>query len=149
MTRTRRWGLSLATLVTITLSAAACGSKTDPITTSDTQNSICMAFAGCSTFEDGTADNHPREIVFANFEYQPKCLKIKAGQTVTFKGGQSGDDFNFHPIKTACGPDSQITLTSSDKSKSFTLSKTGVYGFFCVNHGTPQGDAMAGAIMVE
>lgn len=102
------------------------------------------AFAGCTTFDDRTAANADRKVTFKDFEYTPKCLRIKAGQTVTFDG-----DFVHHPLVTSCGP----SVTLMDKRTGtgpapFVLGTAGFYGYYCLDHGNAAGAVMAGAIDV-
>ncbi len=94
----------------------------------------CPGFAGCTTFTDGTTITFPN----GNDTYAPKCLRIRAGQAVTFTG-----DRGNHPLRFVCGPS---TLPSS--ASQVTLSVPGVWGYYCSDHGTASGGGMAGAIEV-
>ncbi|MGC4119660.1 MAG: hypothetical protein QM765_34835 [Myxococcales bacterium] len=106
-------------------------------------NLCAAAFAGCTTYQDATAGG-PQTISFAPVAYSPKCLKVAAGQTVTFSGS-----FSFHPLSQACGPADVITDTSSGTSKSFVFAEPGTYGYYCTAHGSAAGSGMAGSILVE
>jgi plastocyanin len=102
----------------------------------------CSAgFASCTSFSDGTAGTPT--ISFPGLAYDPKCLRLKVGQAVSFSGS-----FSAHPLEQACGPAPVIASTSSGTSASFSFSKPGLYGYYCTLHGTSTGSGMAGAIEV-
>ncbi len=110
-----------------------------------------MDFADCGVFTDLTdAASDARTISFSNYQYVPRCARIKAGQSVAFQG-----DFVTHPLVEACGPadilERRLPLDASpgiDATASFTLSPSGLYGYYCLDHGNKQGAAMSGAINV-
>lgn len=102
----------------------------------------CSAgFAGCTSFSDGTTGTPT--VSFPGLAYDPKCLRVKVGQTVSFSGS-----FSAHPLEQACGPATVIASTSTGSSASFSFSKPGLYGYYCTLHGTSAGSGMAGAIEV-
>jgi plastocyanin len=107
----------------------------------------CMSgFAGCTTFDDrsGDPDAGARTVAFADFAYSPKCLQIRAGQSVTFTG-----NFMRHPLAQSCGPFDALEFRyMSPPSFTVTLTEPGLYGYYCFDHGNPQGQAMSGAIQV-
>lgn len=107
------------------------------------ENCCSEGVAGCTAFEDRTAAGAAREITFS-FDPSPRCLKVKAGQQVTFNGPS-----DFHPLVQNCGPAS--ALGNSEASPTVvTYTTPGLYGYFCSNHGNPpSGSNMAGAILVE
>jgi plastocyanin len=81
--------------------------------------------------------------------YTPKCIRIKAGTTVTFKS-----DFAMHPL---AGGEVKGTTKSEDPSSpiqsatvgsvaSFTFPNAGGYGYYCDAHFA---EGMYGAIFVE
>lgn len=106
------------------------------------------AFAGCSTFIDATAPSASREIVFTDFAYAPSCLEVKAGQQVTFRGKTASDTFVRHPLRQSCGPAVILEASGSSIRTQFTMSTPGIYGYYCLDHGSQRGQAMAGAIQV-
>lgn len=81
--------------------------------------------------------------------YEPGCLRIAAGQSVTFSS-----DFLSHPLiggtLVAGGgvpdPTSPIASTTSGATATFTFPTAGVYPFYCTLHAA---DGMGGAIYVE
>jgi len=92
--------------------------------------------------------------------YDPSCLKVAVGTTVTFKGAMAFGmalTFNDHPLTPSTNrgttSGSPITATmSSETSKSFTFTKAGYYAYYCLYHGSDSasGDIyMAGVIWVE
>ena len=106
---------------------------------------FCPApYAACSSYSDATAPGASRGVSFTCCQYAPKCLRIAAGQSVTFTGS-----FGAHPLEQACGPAGAIATTSSGSSATFVFTVPGDYGFFCDLHGTPGGTGMAGSILVE
>lgn len=102
-----------------------------------------LAYAGCDTFTDRTAPDADRTVHFQNYSYDPQCLMIRSGQTVTFAG-----DFIVHPLTPACGPELVLYHRDTDATAAFTLTSTGLYGYYCLDHGNPAGAAMSGAITV-
>lgn len=105
----------------------------------------CMntAFAGCTTFEDRTADAADRTVTFMDFAYTPKCVRIKAGQSLLFKG-----DFDRHPLVTSCGPTLAFDHRTGTTPASFVLPAAGRYGYYCLDHGNAAGEVMSGTVDV-
>src|SRR5262249_30483521 len=104
-------------------------------------------FAGCTTFEDRTADT---EVVVdfggdAGLAYSPKCVRIKVGARITFTG-----DFATHPIAEACAPEggSYFAASNFEGSIGGQFMVAGVYGYFCEVHGDETGVGMSGAFEV-
>ena len=100
-----------------------------------TANPGCPGYAGCSTFTDGTTVTFPN----LNDTYSPRCLRVRAGQQVTFSG-----DLTDHPLQQACGP----VANAITGSAATTFTVPGVYGYWCTDHGSSGGSGMAGAIEV-
>ena len=79
-----------------------------------------------------------------SFVYEPACLKVSPGSTVTSAG-----DFRLHPLypspsrgKAAGNP---ITGTSAGSIKEVVFAEIGLYGYYCGIHGAADdGLAMAG-----
>ncbi len=99
----------------------------------------CPGYANCTNFTAGTSIDFGG----GNDRYVPKCLRLTAGQAVTFMG-----NFNNHPMHQACGPVAQALGATSGTNAQFTLTVPGVYGFYCSQHGDSTGTGMAGAIEV-
>ena len=99
------------------------------------------AFAGCTEFVDRTRPNQARDIDFDFKLYQPKCLRIRAGQQAQFIG-----TFTNHPLHGACG--GTIPRVTNGTSRVVTFNTPGRYGYYCTNHGNPTGVGMAGLIDV-
>ena len=84
------------------------------------------------------------------FAYSPKCFRVAVGMQVTFEGS-----FALHPLNggtvqgittTPDGSSPFMPETSTGNSKTFTLSDTGTFGFYC---GVHHASGMAGVIWVE
>ena len=106
----------------------------------------CGAYAGCTTFTDLTAPGADRRLVFPRNgnQYQPRCVKVRFGQSVTFEG-----DFGEHGLASGCGPVASGLAASSGTTVTTTFDRAlGVFGFFCTKHGEANGSGMAGAIEV-
>ena len=106
---------------------------------------------GCTRAQatDATAAGANRMITLNdNDTYTPPCLRIRAGQTVTWIG-----DFDAHPLEPGIvvpgdvepQPGSPIVATSSGSAAQITFAATGEWGFFCPNH-LP---GMVGAVFVD
>jgi plastocyanin len=114
-----------------------------------------VSLCGCTlaTAADHTA-NANTNVSFGSYFYNPNCIKIKAGSTVTWTGvaGPSGS-FSFHPLRsyqTLGTQPNPIGLTSSGTSKVITFPSAGNYGYRCNVHGTEvEGvGSMCGAVFV-
>lgn len=109
-------------------------------------SACASAFAGCTTFVDMTSASVV-DIAFGGAKgnvYDPKCIRVRVGQSVGFTG-----NFDMHPLLQACGPVPGI-LDKSFATYTYMRSfpKPGIYGYYCTNHGSADGNAMAGAIEV-
>ena len=108
-------------------------------------------FNDCTPFDfasnDHTAPGDPRVITFpvdpAPAQYQPRCMKIRATQTITWKG-----DFRYHPLGPA-GGDVPTPITADPSpggsERAIAFPNAGFFGFECVTHEAP---LMYGAILV-
>src|SRR5262245_21937690 len=80
--------------------------------------------------------------------YEPSCLAVANGATVTFSG-----EFGLHPLvpSTMRGTTSgnPILSTPTGTSASFTFPDAGFYAYFCSFHGTDDGLSMAGVVWVR
>jgi plastocyanin len=71
-------------------------------------------------------------------------VKVRLGQTLTFSG-----DFGSHPLDQSCGPLRNVITWHRGSSWSVTFTNAlGIYGYYCNQHGSPNGSGMAGAIEV-
>jgi plastocyanin len=71
------------------------------------------------------------------FQYQPGRLQVKAGTTVTWVN----DDEIFHTVTVDSKDKSfDAPLDGKGKSFSFTLSKPGIYSYFCDRHEHMRGE---------
>jgi plastocyanin len=100
---------------------------------------------GCTTFVDRSAPSDTRQIDFPTgvnpTQYNPPCMQIAVGQTVTFAGS-----FMHHPLEPFGGDSSNpITSTSTGNSAPFTFPAAGTFGFHCSAHP----GIMFGAVLVQ
>jgi plastocyanin len=88
-----------------------------------------------------------------DFSYNPKCLQVSAGATVTFSG-----DFAIHPLepsqKRGAQTGNPITSTGAlpdgGMTKSFTFSTPGFFAYFCAIHDSlDSGNFMSGVVWVR
>jgi plastocyanin len=104
--------------------------------------------AGCTfaTATDGTAAAQTIAVGGSGFVYTPKCLKVKAGATVTFDGNSA-----VHPLApfTTKGTLPNPIPKSKDTKVTVTFPAAGAFGYYCENHGGDGSTAgMVGAIYV-
>lgn len=140
---------SFATIVIVALAAGGCGDDGGGAPPIDAPNADAdpTALNGCTQggSVDLTAAGAARTITSPNIGYTPSCIRIKAGQSVTWN-----TSFAIHPLSSGSpgsGPDpgSPITETTTGASATFAFPDAGRFGFWCEEHGT----AMMGAIYVE
>jgi plastocyanin len=115
--------------------------KPDVVTPADTGTNP-NPVNGCTSFNDQSSNggtvNGPMTPTPAQFS--PNCVRIKAGQSVTFNV-----DFAAHPLAASGGDTGNpITTTVAGTSVTFQFTKAGTYGFHCLAHPT----IMFGAIQV-
>lgn len=70
-------------------------------------------------------------ITFDGSQFSPATLTVKSGTEVTIKNTSSGDlqmDSNPHPVHTD-DTDLNVGLFSAGQSKTFTVTKTGSFGY--------------------
>ena len=118
-----------------------------------TNPSPLTALNGCDPFSavDATGKSEVR-ILFGGawgYTYEPACLAVSVGTTVTFAG-----DFAAHPLmpgridagEVIAGDTNPLTPTAGGLEAKFPMTQTGGFGYFCDRH---VAEAMAGAIFVE
>ena len=102
---------------------------------------------GCTTFQDRTADGASRSIQWdLGLPSLPeRCIKVKAGQVVTWVDGTAAADFNTHPLLIYVPPPAMGTAPTVDEATGkATFPTAGLFGFACGIHPT-----MKGAVLVE
>ncbi len=79
-------------------------------------------------------------------QYAPPCMKIKAGQAVTWSSADGKlHAFGSHPLEASGGDaNNPITLLDDGDVGTFTFPKAGIFGFHCTMHPLN----MFGAILV-
>jgi plastocyanin len=105
---------------------------------------LCLA-CGSPAPADTVDSCAPADFVAANqvdwtFAVSPRCLQIKAGQTVTWNGS-----FTTHPLLADEGdtPNPISTADTSGPSATVTFPTAGTFGFKCEVHAS-----MTGAVLV-
>jgi plastocyanin len=81
--------------------------------------------------------------------YDPPCLQVAAGTTVTFSG-----DLGNHPLAPSAArgtlTGNPITVTSAGFTASFTFPDAGFWAYYCMVHGSDfDGQDMAGVVWVK
>ena len=122
-------------------------------TTPDATTTTTLEVHGCTVAnaQDARGPAADRTVTFANYAYTPRCLRIVAGQTVTFSGA-----FGSHPLVggavengvPTADPSSPIPVTTSGTTQDVPLPDAGVFPYFCGIHGGPPLE-MEGAIFVD
>lgn len=146
-----------ATLVAAMILGGCGGKKADTTTPPSTGGSTNdsagaagseTALNGCTTFKDMTQAGSyaiPWDPSIATSDL--RCVKIKAKQTVAYKG-----DFTAHPMKAADGTapnpfdalaDAISNPGTPEEQANFEFTTPGTYGFVCGIHAT-----MTGAVLV-
>lgn len=91
---------------------------------------------GCTTFADHTAANDTRtlnwDVTIASSA--DRCMKIKAGQSVTWSG-----DFGVHPLAQAGGDTPSPIGNGTGTSKTIQFPNAGDFGYVCTVHSTMRG----------
>jgi len=121
------------------------GSETSDMSDDDAGSGCPGGFAGCDKigFTDATQPNANRVITFQDYFYTPKCLQVRVGQTVIFRG-----DLVSHPLRQACGPVAALGPADDGTERSYVLGVAGTYDYYCFDHGNHVGQAMAGVLRV-
>jgi plastocyanin len=91
---------------------------------------------GCTTFADHTAANDARTLDWdVTIASSPdRCMKIKAGQSVTWSG-----NFSTHPLAQAGGDTPSPIGNGTGTSKTIQFPNPGDYGYVCTVHSTMRG----------
>ena len=131
----------LAVAVLLTLGAAQAS-----IRTIEGTNLLFSEISGCkdSDYVDGKSLS---TIAPGGGGYSPKCLRVHVGAQVTIVGSSRHPAQGMDPIDGIVNP-FQSSNGPSKSAITKVLKEPGFYGFYCENHGTPQGEGMAGSIQV-
>ena len=131
-----RWNVLAA--LGLALALTACGGST-------TSPPSAVSVNGCASADYVSGST----VTFQYPTYTPRCLTIKAGQTVTFNGDFSGHPFAPGVAASSTGTGSAgspITETKTGNSAAFTFSAAGVFPYHCEYH---SGNGMFGAVRVQ
>jgi plastocyanin len=101
---------------------------------------------GCTSFVDRSADAASRKIQWdlSVATIPEHCMRIKAGQTVSWVAGSTAADFDAHPLVIYLSGGGGNPPTVDGSTGNATFAAPGLYGFACGIHPT-----MRGAILVE
>ncbi len=129
-------GIVAKTTTTTSISTPVVTSSPTPTTTVPTGG--VSALNDCVNFVDRTAVQDVRTLAwdFGVSNKPERCMKIQAGQTVSFSGS-----FIFHPLAAEGGdtPSPFDTVVSSGLSANERFNAAGTYGFICQNHSSMKG----------
>jgi plastocyanin len=121
------------------------GTKTDTGAATDSGSDTGTAVTslnGCTAadYVDRTAATADRTVTWG-FNQTPKCMKIAAGQRVTFNG-----DFTQHPLVEKGGntPNPFSSPQGSGGTRTVDFGVVGTYGYECAIH-----TSITGAILVQ
>ncbi len=126
---------AVASCFAVALAVAACGGDD---TSNPTPDSGSSSLNGCtdSSYTDATASG---ATITWDFTVSPKCVKIKAGQSVTWNG-----DLAVHPLNPFGGDQgSPVPSQATGNTAKGTFPTAGLFGFHCANH-----PSMLGAVKV-
>lgn len=126
--------LSAGTAIAVGLSSAPCLGQSLPVV------------AGCTAADFVTGESNSR-IVTSGATYNPKCLRVKAGSSVTIQASLHHPLAAMPNIDGATNPFSDRASFASAQTR--VLDTPGLFGYFCEAHGDAEGDGMAGVILVE
>lgn len=134
--------------------ASGCAYFTPPDTPLREDGDGGATFHGCTAerLVDRRATAAARTVTFGSgpspFSYSPNCLRVAAGQTVTFQGA-----FSVHPLSPgvqgspSAGPaGNPIPATNSGSQVEVAFPTAGTFPFHCAIHGS---GGMTGVVRVE
>ena len=104
-----------------------------------------MALAPCAGAGDYVMGSAVRFGGDVGSAYEPRCVTVRAGGTVTWSGSFDGHPLTPSTRGTAMSP---IATVSSGTSAAVTFPRAGFYPFYCAFHGTDTGLGMAGVVQV-
>lgn len=136
---------SSPTTVTDSGTVAQGDGGTDSAADTSTTDAAKAPENGCTTFADRTADGASRAIQWdlGVTGIPERCIKIKAGQVVTWVNGAGAADFNEHPLILYV-PGGGTAPTVDEVTGKATFPTAGTFGFACGIHPT-----MKGVVVVE
>jgi len=79
-----------------------------------------------------------------DFEFGPKEIKVKAGTTITWK-----NDGAAPHSATAVDKSFDTAIFQPGESKSAKFDTPGTFKYYCLLHGTADGNGMVGTVVVE
>jgi plastocyanin len=150
--------LSVTASLSLALATASCGGEggendvLDAAADSGGSKQPEPELNGCTSddYVDRSADSANRTIAIAaiGLTYTPKCLSIRAGQSVRWEGSLAA-----HPLAPGnpedSGPASPIEPRSSGREVEFSFPNAGVFPYYCTLHAFGAGQGMAGVIRVR
>jgi plastocyanin len=154
--RCRQEGVESCTVTTTTTTPSDDGSSTTTVTVPGVPTTTLETINGCTTAsaKNRTAPTADRTVEFAEYFYDPQCMRIRAGQAVTF-ASTLGGDFDTHPLvggrvvgdSAIADPTSPIPVTAEGTTKDVTFPNAGTFPYYCGAHGVL--NRMFGVIYVD
>jgi plastocyanin len=150
----RKQGIETCTVTTTTV-AAPTTTTTVTTTTLPTTTTLLM-LNGCTTAdaEDRTKPTADRTVEFGPYYYAPHCIRIAAGQSVTFAPTE-GSSFAGHPLvggeisggTKVPDPSSPIPSLVDGTIADVPFPSAGTFPYYCDQHGVLFG--MEGVVFVD
>lgn len=104
---------------------------------------IFVGIALINFIPQAAAANKTATVTLTNFDFTPKTIRIKKGETVVWKSKEGS-----HTVKADNGSFDSGTITNG-QSFSYKFEKAGTYRYFCSFHGSSGGHDMAGTVIVK
>ncbi|MEZ4404956.1 MAG: hypothetical protein R3A52_00490 [Polyangiales bacterium] len=134
-------------LSTDNANCGACGNAcpTGQVCSAGTCQAPFTAVAPCNTPSDYTTGSTVRFGGAVGTAYEPRCLTVRVGDSVTFEGAFSG-----HPLAPSSRGTSgtPIARTTAGTTATFRFTAAGHFPYFCEFHGSNAGDGMSGVVRV-
>ena len=102
--------------------------------------------SGCKEADYVFVDRPSITVEIAGLMYNPKCLKVKSGTSVTIQGLFRHQINAMPPFDGVQNPFKQDQPATTDQTR--VLTAIGQYGIWCYPHGDENGEGMAAAFWV-
>lgn len=133
---------TLAILVVLSISAAACGSDDTAVTQPPSSDTVDLS---TKDFKLAT-DTRQVEVDALDNQFTPPYVEVKVGTVVTFEN-DGRNEHNVLPVVDAAFAPIETAAFESGASATVTFDQPGDFPYYCSLHGTPT-KGMTGAIRV-